>query len=115
MVARLVTDLGSDSFAVREKAAAELEKLGEGAGPGLRKALASEPTAEVRRRVEGLLDRQQWPASAPEAVRGLRAVEALERIGTPEAREALKGLAGGIPEAVLTRAAQAALERLGER
>jgi hypothetical protein len=42
----------------------------------------------------------------------LRAVEALERIGTPEARQVLQALAKGAAGAVLTRAAQGALERL---
>src|SRR5262249_40565573 len=37
-LARLIADLGIDRFAVREKAAGELERLGESAQPALRKA-----------------------------------------------------------------------------
>ena len=42
-----------------------------------------------------------------------RFVEVLEMIGSPETRRVLKRLAGGAPEASLTRQAKAALERLG--
>ena len=49
----------------------------------------------------------QWP--------GLRAVEVLERIGTPEARQVLAKLADGAPEARLTQEAKASLQRLAKR
>jgi hypothetical protein len=42
----------------------------------------------------------------------LRAIEILERIGTPEARKGLEDLAKGIPEARQTQEAKAALIRL---
>ena len=42
-----------------------------------------------------------------------RAVEVLERLGTPEARRVLEILAGGAAEALPTTAARAALDRLG--
>jgi hypothetical protein len=45
-------------------------------------------------------------------LRPLRAVEALERIGTRPAREVLEAPAGGAPNAPVTRDAQAALRRL---
>jgi hypothetical protein len=45
-------------------------------------------------------------------LRPTRAVELLERLGTPEARQALAALAGGAPEAPLTLQAKAALRRL---
>jgi hypothetical protein len=45
-------------------------------------------------------------------LRGLRAIEVLERVGTSEAREALKAVATGAPEAQLTGDAKASLERL---
>jgi hypothetical protein len=55
-VARLLADLDSDAFAVRERATRELAKLEEAAEPALRKALAGHPSPEVRRRVTGLLE-----------------------------------------------------------
>jgi hypothetical protein len=47
--------------------------------------------------------------------RGLRAVEVLEHIGTPEARRVLATPAEGAVEARLTKDAKAALERLAKR
>ena len=57
-MARLIADLDSDVFDVREKAAKEW-KLGAAAEPALRKALEGRPSAEVRRRVEGLLQEEK--------------------------------------------------------
>ena len=47
-----------------------------------------------------------------ETVRAWRAVEVLERAGTPEARSVLAALAEGAPAARLTREARAGLKRL---
>src|SRR5206468_630854 len=86
-VARLVADLDSDEFEVREKASEELATLGPGAEAALRKALAGEVSAEVRSRVEDLLAGLEKGSAARERLRDLRAVEVLERAGTPAARE----------------------------
>jgi hypothetical protein len=53
--ARLVTRLGSDSFAERESAAGELDRLGPAALPALRRAL-TDADAEVRRRAAALIE-----------------------------------------------------------
>ena len=45
----------------------------------------------------------------------LGAIEVLERIATPEARQLLQTLAEGAPGALPTRQAQAALDRLARR
>ncbi len=50
-----------------------------------------------------------------ESLRGLRALHALEQIGTTDARELLRKLAGGAPEARLTREAKASLDRVAQR
>ena len=107
---RLIADLGSSRFAVREKAARELENLREAAYPALRAVLAGSPVLEVRRRVERLLER---PPAATPAVS--RAVEVLEHSGTPEARELLQRLARGLPDAGLTKEARDSLARLTKR
>jgi hypothetical protein len=52
-----VRDLESDAFEARTEAERELQKLGRGAKPLLREALAKRPGLEARRRIEGLLDR----------------------------------------------------------
>jgi WD40 repeat protein len=109
-VARLIADLDSDRFEMRERASRELEKLGGLAKPALRKTLAGEPSGEVRRRLEKLLAKGDDAAYLPEQ----RAVEVLEHIATPEARELLRTLGGGAADARLTREAKAALKRLGQ-
>jgi WD40 repeat protein len=111
-VARFLADLGSPRFAVREAAARRLEEFAELVEPDLRKHLEGKLTEEVRRRVERLLDRLR--ADTAEHVRVVRAVEVLEHIGTPAARDMLRTLAGGAAEARLTREARASLKRLGD-
>jgi WD40 repeat protein len=107
-----IADLDSEKFAVREAASANLLKAGDQAVPVLRKVLASGPPLETRKRVEDLLDRLTGGTLAPEQLQVVRAVEALERMGTPEAGRLLRTLADGAPGALTTREAQAALDRL---
>jgi WD40 repeat protein len=110
-IAQLLTDLDSPQFAVRERAEKALTKLGDSAEPSLQEALKGSPSAEARRRMEAILERLE-PARSPERLQAIRAVEVLERIGTPEARRVLERLAGGAQAARLTREAKTALERL---
>ena len=63
---------------------------------------------------EQLLAKLDWAAS-PEKLRLLRALTVLETVATPEARQVLQTLAGGMPEARLTQEAKAGLERLSWR
>jgi RNA polymerase sigma factor (sigma-70 family) len=115
-LARLIADLEDEQFAVREKATRALELLGPRAGPALRQALAGRPSAEVRRRVERLLQRPQTFPPAPEDLQAWRAVEVLERIGTAEARGVLEGVVRTGPDASPPAlGAAAALERLRRR
>jgi WD40 repeat protein len=113
-VAKLVLDLDSPVFATRQQALEELSRMGRLAEPALRKALSGQPSLEVRRRVQQLLG-QLAAVPSGERLRALRALEALEQIGTPQARAALEALARGAPEARLTQEAKAALERLARR
>jgi hypothetical protein len=110
-------DLDTNQFAVRESAKQELEKLGEIAAPACRKALEQKPSVEARRRLEALLEKQsrEWQNPSSERLRTLRAVEVLEHIGTPEARQVLETLAKGAPEARLTQEAAESLQRLSRR
>jgi hypothetical protein len=109
----LIADLDSARIAEREKAQRELERIGEVAVPVLRKALATDPSPEVRRRIESTLKKP--PKLSPETLQAIRAVEVLENIGTPEARQLLASLAEGAPEAGLTRQAKSPLERLPKK
>ena len=112
---RLIADLDSPRFGVRSRAAKELEQLGELAEPGLRKALASKPTPETRRQLTMLLDQVGSRPLSSEQLHVLRGVEVLEQTGTSGARQVLKVLTTGAPEARLTREAKASLERLAGR
>ena len=95
-VARLIADLDSNRFRVREAATRELRDLGEAVGSALRKALAATPSAEAEPRLEELLAvlGVEWPAAGA-TLRDLRAVVVLERLGTPDAVKVLAALAGG--------------------
>jgi len=111
---RLVADLDSNDFSARKYAVEELEKLQDLAGPFLRQQLKKQLSLEVRRRLEQLLEKIDGPVTAPEQLRGLRAIEVLEHIGTPDAREFLQTLAKGTGEARLTQEAKASLGRLSK-
>jgi RNA polymerase sigma factor (sigma-70 family) len=108
LVAGLLADLESKDFAVRQKAAGNLEVLGDAAIPALRQALESSPTLEVRQQVEKLLGKR-----TPTVVRQLRAIAALEYAGTAEARQVLEALANTTPHPPVAQGARAALQRLG--
>jgi RNA polymerase sigma factor (sigma-70 family) len=112
-VRELVRNLDADDFATRRSSAAELETMVEEAEPLLRQELEKATSAEVRAQLERLLRLLETPG--PERLRETRALEALELIGTPEARRVLEELAKGAPAARRTREAKAALRRLGER
>jgi hypothetical protein len=55
------------------------------------------------------------PIAPPEVLRTVRAIAALERVGTPEARAVLERMARGNPDAIETRDAKSALDRLSRR
>jgi hypothetical protein len=109
-VGPLLEQLGSKSFDARQKAMKALEKLGEAIEPAVRQALAKKPALEVQRRLEQLLEKMN--AWTPEWARTYRALQALERMGTLEARQLIEALAAGAPGARLTREAEAVKRRL---
>jgi RNA polymerase sigma factor (sigma-70 family) len=115
-IQRLIADLDSEEFAARDAATKELAALGVEAEAELRRALRGNLSAEARRRVETLLEGPA-PRTVPsgELLGRLRAIHALEQIGSPEAARILKELAGGAPSARETLEAKAAGERLARR
>jgi WD40 repeat protein len=101
---RLIADLDSNVASVRDAATRQLDELDDLAAAELR-AAAKSPSAEVQRRATRLLEKiERATLSGPDA-RLIRAVEALEQIGTPAARKLLGELAGGAADARLTREA----------
>src|SRR5262249_45408319 len=94
----LLAELGDDRFPIREEASSELEKLGREAEPALRRVAEVTPSAEVRRRAEELLYRlgqERKGDATPEQQAGLRAIKALEQIGSAAAVQVLKTLVEG--------------------
>jgi hypothetical protein len=106
----LIASLSDEKFAVREKATAELEKLGDLAEPALRKVMENQPNLDLAKRIQRILDPGR--ELAPDMARAVRAVEVLELLRTTEARQLLQILADGAPGARLTRECQAAVKRL---
>jgi len=112
-LAELLADLASDTFAVREKASGELQKLGELAEPILHEELKKNPSLEKRQRMEQVLDKLRLGQPLPaEVLQTVRAIEVLGQIATPKARQVLQTLGDGAPGARATREAKAALTRL---
>lgn len=109
-IARLITDLDSDTFAVRDKATRELRQLGKLAEAELRQAIRGRPSLELRRRAQVLLQELNAPPSG-DSLRALRAVAVLEYMSDPQSLELLHTLAAGAPAAALSREAKAALRR----
>ena len=114
-IQKLIADLDAPRYAVREAAMRDLERLGHLARDAVLEALKKPTiTPEVRERLEKLTDAVNKPDTGAEWMRPLRAVEALERIGTPDAVAHLKELAAG-GDAPPTRVAKEALARLGAK
>ncbi len=105
-VDRLVADLDSEQFTVRQQAEIELENMGAMVEPALHKALEGKPSLEVRRRIETILAKR-----IGERLRITRALEAIEHMNTPEAERLLQALANGAPRVWLTEEARAIRKR----
>ncbi len=114
-LAQLISDLDDDRPKVREHATLELEKLGELARPTLIEILKGQPSAEAKERAKQLLAKLDRQAPSLEVMQILRAIEVLEHIGTPEAKEVLDKLTKGAPSARITEDAKASLQRLAKR
>jgi RNA polymerase sigma factor (sigma-70 family) len=110
---RMIADLDAEEFARRDASSRAVAKLGIEAESALRKALEGKPSLEVRRRVEALLTEMKCQTEmTPDTLQQLRAIQVLEQIGSPQARQILAALAQGAPAAPATRDAAAALARL---
>jgi hypothetical protein len=106
-----IRDLDADVFDTREKASAELARLGPLAEPALAKALQVKLSPEVQIRACRLLE-MLHDGPDPRRFALLRTIEALERIGTPEASGLLDQLAKELTVADQAKQANLCLERL---
>jgi len=112
-IQKLIEDLDSEKYSVRQAAMKHLKKEDVQAGIFIQKALKGTVSLETRRRLGQILDNLNVPG--PETLRTIRAIMALERIGTPEAQEVLETLTNGATGARATEEAKASLERLKQR
>src|SRR5262249_57464734 len=64
---RMVADLDSDEFEVREKATEELDRAGQQAQAALARLVSNPPSLEAKRRAQRLLARLERAALAPHA------------------------------------------------
>ena len=115
-----IEDLGSETFSIRETASKELLALGSRALPAV-SAAANSDDSEVRDRARELMGKFNAKGLNPppqgvltdDGLRLFRAVQALEEIGTADARTVLEGIAAiaGKPGAE----AKAALARMKKK
>jgi hypothetical protein len=112
MIDKLLRDLDSPTFAIRDSATSDLMKIAEWIEPVLTKARAS-ASLEAQSRIDHMLEKLAIPS--PERLRQSRALGTLEFIGTPAAANLLANLAAGNKDDPLTIAAAAALERMRMR
>ena len=102
----LISQLDDEDISVRDRAVDQLRKLN--AEAALREGLESIRSPEARARAKALLSSFESPIPmSPRQLHRIRVIQVLERIGTDNAREFLKGLD--------TRDAHEALKRLGGR
>jgi hypothetical protein len=113
-ISRWIARLEQGSYAEREKATEELNRLGALVEATLGEVLAGKPSLELRRRAENLLARPSTLDNDPEQMRARRAVVVLEYIGTREALQVLQSLSDGVAAARLTCDARAAVDRLSK-
>jgi hypothetical protein len=107
----LLTALDAPRFDDRERSTEYLTTVADQIGPHLRSALSQATRKEVRMRLLRILDSvdPSKPLSG-DALRAVRAVEVLERLGTPAALELLKSLTKGAAPARLTVVAKQSLD-----
>jgi WD40 repeat protein len=108
----LIANLDANEFDIREAASKELGCRGFGAEPALRAALDKNPSEEVRRRINILLDGMDDRPLTSNLLRESRAIQLLENNGSTDAQHILKSLGQGDPYARLTQDAKRAVERL---
>ena len=112
-IARLIVELDSPKWTARERATAELVKIGRPARKQLERAQADKSqSAEVHARAEWIL-KQIGQAGPPRAsLAAQRAVLVLRRIATPDAIRLLKAIRDGAESPLLRYRAAMALSEL---
>jgi HEAT repeat protein len=113
-----LADLESDDFETRHSATTEIERLGARALVELERAVLGKNDLDKQMRLTKLLRAARddaRPFGTPDKLRVWRALEVLERAGTPEALALLRELAAGAPGPAITEEARAAVARLAPK
>jgi WD40 repeat protein len=113
-IAQLIAELDHPRYAVRHRATEELARLGDFAEAALRQS-AQGSSLEATRRLELLLRKLASEMLSAEQVQILRALEVLERIGSTEARDIVRGQERSAPSSRIREEAQLALQRLARK
>ena len=108
-IAQLIADLDDASFRTGEIATTELIRLGRLAEPAVRSALAKSPSAEQRRRLEGMAVGYERGLSQEE-LRLRRSIQTLTWSRDPDAKRLLTEWASGMDGAPLTELARSELD-----
>jgi hypothetical protein len=112
--ARLQDELENGDVATRERAVKKLAEIGPPALPFLHKLGRSGINADAKRRIAKLLGEPGKAGLLTEEARCRYAIEVLEYVGTPQAKEVLLAQAEGEPGSPVTQDAKSALSRLGK-
>lgn len=110
-VADRLRDLDHQNPAARDRATRELEESGDGSALALEKFLATKPSAEATQRAEKILARLRGQSATDEVAQSLRAIEALEWLGTAKARALVEKMAKGAEGVSVTEEAKRTLKR----
>ena len=110
-LASLIVELDHNRYAIRERAMRDLIGMGRDALPTILEALKNDPSPEVRQRLDRIVERIEQSSQAI-SVSQARALECLERIGTPNARQTLEMLAGRGSHSAIAHEARLALMRM---
>jgi hypothetical protein len=113
-IRKFIADLDSNNFATRETASNILLLMGQDAYRLVRAARGAAPSREAGRRLTEILEQYEGPDGSPRKpiLRCLQAVEILDEINTPEARELVDQAGGDQGVFLLREACLAALIRM---
>lgn len=112
-IKKLLRDLGDDTFTTRKTAFRRLKELDRLAIKEVEAAFKTSQSQEVKKRCNDLLKSARSNlVTNREQIHQLRAIQVLEKIGSPKAEALLEKLATGAPEARQTIEAKKVLARL---
>lgn len=113
-IGKLLAELDSDTFAIREKATADLIAVGEPALGLVKRYLEKPASVEAERRANLVLEKLGEPALTPERLRVLEAIALLEQVRTAKAIGLLEEIDRDALVPQIRREARQALDRIAQ-